>query len=252
VHTVTVKHYPKKKTPYSLGRHFEHDERSHAFTIAGPPVPPTSVFWSDAAPILNQGNIGGCVGWTGADILNTDMFKPVRDKFNGGQYFTDADGLRFYELASRLDSIPGHYLPDDTGSSGLGLSKALQRLGYIDRYENGFDMNHLFAGIMTQPLAMGTTWTNDMFNPDGEGIIHMGPLTEDNIAGGHEWMLRGIDLNRELGLGRNHWATNWDQVSIQGDQFIKQNGEFWIPLSDLETLVEQNGSITLLHGVGMP
>jgi hypothetical protein len=253
MHTVITVHIPHaKNTPYALGRHYEHDERSEAFTISAPPVSPKTIFWSDAAPILNQGSIGGCVGWTGADILNTDMFKPVRDKFNKGQYFTDADGLRFYELATRCDSIPGNYPPDDTGSSGLGLAKALTKLGLIDKYEHGFGMDHLFSGIMTQPIAMGTLWTNDMFNPDSEGIVHVGQLTDSNIAGGHEWMLRGIDMERELGLARNHWAANWDTISVPGDNFQKSNGEFWIPLSDIEVLIGNNADITLLHGTGMP
>jgi hypothetical protein len=252
MHKTTTIHIPHKPDlPYALGRHYEHDERSEAFTISAPPVSPKTIFWSDAAPILNQGNIGGCVGWTGADILNTDMFKPVRDKMNKGQYFTDADGLRFYELATQNDSTPGSYPPDDTGSSGLGLAKALKKLGLIDKYEHGFGLNHFFAGIMTQPLAMGTLWTNDLFTPDSEGIIHLGALTEDNIAGGHEWGCRGIDMERGLALGRNHWAANWDTVSLPSDS-IKQSGEFWIPLEDVETLINNAGDMTLLHGVGMP
>jgi hypothetical protein len=232
----------------ALGRLVEHDERSRnfAFTAATPKLE-ADTFWPDSAPVLNQGNIGGCVGWTGADILNTAPFTPVRTAKNSGQFYADADGLKFYEAATRADNISGSYPGQDTGSSGLGLAKALKKLGLIDRYTHAFSWSAFVQAILTQPVALGTLWTNKMFTPDKSGVVHVGPVAQANIAGGHEYMARGISFTHSLVLCRNHWEPSWDpKTNAQ-----KLPGEFWLTFADLKTLLANQGDVTVLHGVGM-
>ena len=233
----------------ALGRVVDHDPRSRNFAFqATAPKPEVDTFWPDTAPVLNQGNIGGCVGWTGADILNTDTFANVRKAKNGGHFFTDTDGLRFYEAASKADNIPGYYLPgdphsSDTGSSGLGLGKALKKLGYISSYTHAFSWSSFVQAILTQPVGLGTDWTNQMFKPDASGVAHVGPLTDANIAGGHEYMCRGISFTRGLVLCRNHWTPTWDSKA-NGQKLA---GEFWLTIPDLKTLLANQGDVTVLH-----
>lgn len=227
-----------------LGRHVEHDPRSRDYPFRiGTPKPEVDTFWADHAPILNQGNIGGCVGWTGADILNTDFYPR-----KSGKYFTNADGLKFYEAATKADNIPGYYLPgdpksSDTGSSGLGLAKALKSLGLIKSYTHAFSWNAFVQAILTQPVALGSLWTNKMFTPDASGVAHVGSLAESNIAGGHEYMARGISFTRGLVLCRNHWTPTWDAKTNQQ----KLPGEFWLTFHDLQTLLANQGDVTVLH-----
>ena len=127
---------PVAHPEYKLGRHLEHHPESwnHPFTLAAP-IHYETIYHPDTSPILNQKQVGGCVGFTGADILNTEMFAPVRIAFNNGRFFENKDGLRFYHLATMADAIPGAYPPDDTGSSGLGLAKALRKLRHPSRSE---------------------------------------------------------------------------------------------------------------------
>lgn len=237
-----------------LGRHVEHDSRSRDFAFtATTPKPEVDTFWPDSAPVLNQGNIGGCVGWTGADLLNTAAFATVRNTQNKSRFYTNADGLKFYEAATKADNIPGYYLPgdpqsSDTGSSGLGLAKALKDLGLINRYTHAFSWTAFVQAILTQPVALGTLWTNGMFKPDASGVAHVGPLTDSNIAGGHEYMARGISFSRGLVLCRNHWTLTWDSKT----NAQKLPGEFWLAIPDLQTLLANQGDVTVLHGVGMP
>lgn len=234
-----------------LGRHVEHDSRSRNFAFtAPPPTKQIDVFWSDPAPVLDQGELGGCVGWTGADILNTDLFTPIRKAKNGGKYFKDPDALKFYELATRKDDISGHYPPDDTGSSGLGLAKALRVAGLIDRYTHCFTWSQFLAAIQTQPVALGTIWTNTMSLPDKHGVVRIGSLNEDNIIGGHEYMCRGISFTKSMVLCRNHWSNTWSTGRYGG----KLPGEFWLPFSDLQELLssKNQGDVTVLHGTGLP
>ena len=155
VATITVVKYPR--TDRRLGRCVEHDSRSWDFQARSVKKPPDiDVIWEDRAPVLDQWNLGGCVGWTGADILNTEIFKPVRDKCNAGAYFNDFNGKTFYHLSTVNDSIVGIYPPDDTGSSGLGLAKALKKVGYVTSYNHVFAWNSYLTWIAKQPLAVGT------------------------------------------------------------------------------------------------
>lgn len=203
------------------------------------PVKLTTTDWPSAGPILDQGQIGGCVGWTGADMLNTDAFTPVRAKSNGDAFYNNDDGLRFYELATRNDAIPGAYPPNDTGSSGLGLAKALRKLGLITGYSHAYGWQAFQTALMLQPIAVGTLWTQTMFQPDADGLVHVGDLTDDNIAGGHEYMIRGINYETQQLRGRNHWSPQW------GD-----DGEFNIGFADFEMLLAAQADAIVLHGVG--
>lgn len=232
-----------------LGRIQEHDSRSREFAVKSVTKPPNaSIFWSDEAPVLDQGQLGGCVGWTGADILNTDVYKPVRDRVNGGAFFQNQDGRNFYHLATVSDSIPGAFPPNDTGSSGLGLAKALKKLGYLSGYSHVFSWNSYLTAISKGPVAAGTLWTNDMYKPDSKGVVRVGSLDDANIAGGHEYMIRGRDAKNGLNLARNHWTPGWNQKHVGQ----KLPGEFWILDFDLMLLLKNQGDITVLHGVGMP
>lgn len=241
----TVKYVP---TDPRLGRHVEHDSRSRNFPFKAAAKPPDkTIFWADSAPILDQKDLGGCVGWTGADILNTVQFSPVRSTKNKGQFYGDKEGLAFYKAATVADSIKGTYPPEDTGSSGLGLAKALKKLGLIDSYTHAFSWSAYLTAIAKGPVAVGTLWTNQMFDPDNSGVVTVGAITDDTVAGGHEYSLRGRDSDLKLNLCRNHWSKTWNPKSVRQ----KLPGEFWLTDADLKLLLSNQGDITVLHGVGM-
>lgn len=231
-----------------LKRHVEHDDRSRDFAFTAVPPKDITVIHDDLAPVLDQGNIGGCVGWTGADVLNTAMFTPVRNLKRSGNFFDDSDGLIFYSLATHKDNIAGYYPKQDTGSSGLGLAKALKSLGLIDRYLHCFTWVQYLAALATQPVAVGTLWTNQMFNPDRNGVVSVGALNNSTIAGGHEYMIRGRRADLGLNLCRNHWTPTWDKSNAPP----KIPGEFWLTDNDLKLLLLNQGDVTVLHGVGLP
>jgi len=244
----TVEKLPMPAGPYPLGRHVEHDPRSRAYAFtAPPPRRATTVIWPDAAPILNQGNLGGCVGWTGADVLNTGPFMQLRKAKHGGGFYDDASGRWFYGLATQKDEFDGTYPPDDTGSSGLGLAKALKSIGLISRYDHCFTWDQYLAAIATQPVCLGTLWTNSMFTPDDNGILRVGPLNDSTIAGGHEYMCRGRDAVHRMNLCRNHWGNSWNPRTIG----VKQPGEFWLLDADLRTLLANQGDVTVLRAAAV-
>jgi len=245
MHTLEIHQYEQREP--RLGRHIVHDSRSKAYPISlAVPPKPVDVFHVDHAPILDQGNVGACVGFTGADFLNTDLALPVRNIQNGGKWYSNADGLKFYHMATVADGFPGTYPPDDTGSSGLGLAKGLRKAGLIKSYEHAFNWDHLVAGLAVQPLCMGTPWTHSMFTPDANGVITVGPINNSTLAGGHEWMLRGISYTKGLAVGRNHWNAKWDIGGDANSGLNKASGEFWITIADLKTLLANHGDVTRL------
>jgi hypothetical protein len=244
-HTIQIE-YIDQKDP-RLGRHVEHDSRSLQYAVAEPrKLTQKDVFHEDAGPILDQGQLGACVGFTGADILNTTYFANIRATHNSNNYFNDDDGMRFYHDATVSDNISGTYPPDDTGSSGLGLAKALKTAGLISSYKHVFSWAQFQAAIAKQPVALGTLWTNSMFKPDKNGVVKVGSLSNSNIAGGHEYMARGISYTRGLVLCRNHWNTNWD-TSEKVKDGGKVPGEFWVTFADLQKLLANQGDCTVLN-----
>lgn len=231
-----------------LDRHVEHDDRSWGYQVTEEvPKTPEDVFWPDRGPILNQKDLGGCVGFTGADFLNTDMAAAVRTAHNSGQFYDDQAGINFYHLATVSDSIKGTYPPDDTGSSGLGLAKALKKAGLITGYQHAFSWAQFQAAIAIQPVAVGTLWTNSMFNPNKDGVLKVGSLDDSNVAGGHEYMIRGISYTKSLVLMRNHWDVTWD--TKDGEKIAaagKVPGEAWITFADFQKLLANQGDVTVL------
>lgn len=230
-----------------LGRHVEHDDRSrqHPFTATRPTQDKT-VVWPTAAPCLNQARLGACTGFATAQLINTVAFTPTRAHVNhNSNYLTAKDAREIYSLATHLDNIKGQWPPTDGGSTGLAAAKAGTRLGYFTGYQHAFGFDHFRAAIAAQPVIVGTLWTKTMFTPNTDGVLHVGPLTDDNIAGGHEYLARGISYERRQVLFRNSWGPQWGTTGPDSTP-----GGFWVGFDDFEALLAQQGDVTVPHGEG--
>jgi hypothetical protein len=236
-------------TPHRLGRHYEYDERSRNFEFRGPRRGiQQDKLWSFSQPVLNQGETSSCVGNTYSQFINSDYCDPTRKKLNI-EWVTETQALECYHLATIADGVSDQvYPPNDDGTSSLGGAKAAQQLGWIDRYEHAFDFGTFQSAIQTQPVCVGTLWTNEMFNIDSTGLITVGPLGDVNdpdnqyIAGGHEYLGLGISYT----LRQVRFLTSW------GSSFGPLNGEFKMSFNDFETLIENQGDIVVAHGVAQP
>lgn len=244
---VVLEKLPEKpEIPHRLGRHVEHDERSRMFAFSRPVPPPLldhTVIWESSAPILEQGNLGSCTGNAAAQLINTDLFLPVRRAKHRPAWLNEHDAVHLYSKATVLDNISGHYRPDDTGSSGIGVAKSLKFYNYIDHYEHCFTWEQFLAGIVTQPVLFGTLWTDQMFVPDAKGVVSVGTISDATVAGGHEYLCRGINFEKSVCLFRNSWGDTWNPV---------MKGEFCMSFSDVKKLLANQGDVTVPHGVGLP
>jgi hypothetical protein len=208
--------------------------------------PDRDQLWSFSKPVLNQMNTSSCVGNTVTQFFNTDYAAPVR-KLKGVDWYTETEALEVYHLATVADGVTADiYPPNDDGTSSLGGAKAAQELNLANSYEHAFDFETFRAAIETQPVCVGTLWTNQMFTADPTGLISVGPLGDVNdpnnpyIAGGHEYLALGISYT----LQRVRFLTSW------GPDF-GIGGQFMMTFNDFETLLANQGDILVLHGVGM-
>lgn len=235
---ITVVRYDP--TDPRLGRHVEHDERSrlHALMPKAQRPQHKTTFWTSQAGPLNQLDVGSCTTHSECQWNNTDFATALRMKVKHGNYFTDDDAYDLYRLTTKIDKFAGKWEPDDTGSTGNSAAKAARKKGWLSGYSWLFSFTSLQAAIEKTPLMVGTLWTNNMFDPNN-GLVKVGSLSDSNIAGGHEYLMCGIDWNEEVFNFRNSWGDEDDWPGC------KPGGYFAISFADFRRLQDADGDATV-------
>jgi hypothetical protein len=215
----------------ALGRLVDHDEKSRLYQ-ARKASAPRSVLWGHHAPVLDQGQLGSCTGNATAQLINTDYFANSRPP---GHYLGEADAVQIYELATHVDGIPNNtYPPTDGGSSGLGAAKAGVKLKYFTGYKHAFGFDHFAAAVQLQPVIVGTSWYDGMFNPSSIGFVR--PL--GGVAGGHEYLCLGISYETKTLTFLNSWGSGWGV-----------SGRFLMHFDDFQQLLSDQGDVTAPVGI---
>lgn len=207
-----------------LGRHIEHDPRSLAYPHGVLPKSQIkSVSWTRRIPILDQGQLGSCTGNAGTGALGTDSAGRTATPsvtisadgaaashglFKAGVHVLDEDfAVALYSLASILDGVSGQYPPTDTGSTGIGVAKALKALGLASGYTHAFSIDALNSALQTGPVLIGINWYQSMFDPKSDGRIVVD--TKSPLDGGHELELNAFDATTGEYQVPNSWAESW-------------------------------------------
>lgn len=161
---------------YKLGRIINHDTRSLNYPFDTTNLSIVDVEHKRLVPVFNQGQIGSCTGNAGIGALNTMPFTPNK------VYTSDEAGaLKLYGEAEKIDGGSG-YPPEDQGSSGLSIAKALLNAKVISGYQHTFTLQDALKALSQYPVIVGIHWYTDMFKPDSDGRVH----PTGTIAGGHE------------------------------------------------------------------
>ena len=212
-----------------LGRHINHDSRSLNYIFHPKATTITSVTHPRHIPILDQGQVGSCTGNAGIGALASDpIFASVTNSFK--YPLNETGAVHLYSDAEIIDG-DGPYPPNDNGSSGLSIAKALKNTGLIASYQHIFDSNSALLALEQYPILFGTYWYSSMFTPDSDGRVH----PTGTIAGGHEIVSRQIDAPNQRIWFDNSWGTSW---GVQG--------RFYLTFTDFNTLLLQQGDIIVL------
>jgi hypothetical protein len=220
-----------------LGRHVNHDPRSRAYAVQ--PTATTLVATRHTAyiDVLDQGQLGSCTGNAGVGAVYREPFVLSHSTpSTPWPYVADETGaVALYSEATKLDSYPGAYPPDDTGSDGLSVAKALQKAGIISGYLHAFTLQSALLQLMTTPLITGITWYSSMFEPGSTGELTVD--TNSGVAGGHELCVDeyqpAIGTGPALIGGPNSWGTGW------GD-----GGRWYMTVEDWGRLLADDGDVT--------
>lgn len=182
---------------------------------------PTSRYWYPGKVVLNQGNLGACVGFTGANWMQNSPTRTLVD---------NQVGFDLYAECKKIDGIP-----NIEGTYARVLLEILRAQGRVKRYLWANNAADLKAWVLsTGPVLVGTTWRQDMFHPDAAGFIH----PTGNIVGGHEYLVRGYSKPLAAYRCRNSWGSTW---GIGNNAWAGNGGEFWISEADLNSLIWGGG-----------
>jgi hypothetical protein len=215
-----------------LGRHLHHDPRSLRYLV--PAAQPATTTWERVTPVLDQGNLGSCVGNAFTGVLGSDVYI---DTVPAGVKLDEAFAVKLYSLATQLDDYPGQYPPEDTGSDGLSGAKAVQQDALASGYTHATSLGQCYGMIARGPFAVGVAWHAGMDEPTAEGVVHAtGP-----IRGGHEFEVLNYDAAKGL----------WEAVNSWGDSWAK-GGHFYIPDADFAKLLAEQGDATQLTPAVLP
>ena len=213
--------------PYRLGRNVNHDPRSLRYQVGHPARALKTVLHERKIPVLDQGNLGSCTGNAATGALGT---APLFDALPTDHPVLDETfAVKVYSIATGLDDYPGSYPPDDTGSDGLSVAKAVKQLGLISGFLHATTLPAMQNAIQDAPVIAGTVWTDAMFNPDSNGFVH----PTGSVAGGHEYEVIGADMEGKFFTCVNSWGTSWGL-----------NGLFKISFADMANLLSQQGDCT--------
>lgn len=190
---------------------------------------PTAKTWAISGVSLDQKETSCCVGFAWRNFLRC---APLRTEKSGPSAFD------IYREAVTLDEWAGNNneatLPDyDPGlSSGTSVragAEALTNKGRLKSYLWAFDLQSVIEWVLMQgPVVLGTNWYSSLFTPNPEGIAKITPNA--TIAGGHAYLMRGVNTKRALATCENSWGDSW-----------ARKGTFYLPLTDLERLMHESG-----------
>lgn len=212
-----------------LGRNINHDERSRRYSAPVSDQPLHSVRHLRYVPVFDQGDVGSCTGNAALGALGTEpLYEGVSQL---GVTFNEQVALRLYSQATLVDPFEGAYLPTDTGSDGLSVAKVLHSNGWISGYQHALSFAAVLTALQTAPVIAGIGWYEGFDTPDQDGVVTL----SGQLRGGHEIVLDGIDVERQLLWATNSWSPSWGV-----------NGTFAFTWNDFKRLLANDGDVTIL------
>lgn len=181
----------------------------------------TQKMWWDNGWWGDQGNTSMCTVYSWSHWLEDgpmiqdgipDRSKPLFDL------------SKLYKHAQLNDGIPG---TNYNGSTVRAVAKVLKELDVISEYRWAESTEDITTCLLTLgPVVVGTRWFTAMFSPDRNGLIK----PQGGMAGGHAYLINGVDLDKGLYRIKNSWGRDWGQ-----------NGHAYISINDFGSILLANG-----------
>ena len=201
-----------------LGRRIAADKRDHDYLLAALPqdtITRRYRYWWGNGAWYDQGNTPSCVGHAFAHYLEDG---PVT------QPNLVADPFSIYHAAQQVDEWAG---TDYDGTSVRAGAKVLASRGLISSYLWAWELETVITTVLeVGPVVMGTDWFEAMFATDANGYVH----AEGDVAGGHAWVINGVNRNTRTFRGKNSWGRSFGI-----------GGHFKISFDDVALLLARDG-----------
>lgn len=180
-------------------------------------------YWWPRGHLEDQGATPHC---TAAALLHWREDGPITTK--GPASIRRAD---LYARIQAQDRAEGRWFAE--GATSLAMAKVARALGWCGEFRWGRSLDELIAAVLTAgPVLVGTWWTTGMHEPDAHGMLRYAGAQ----LGGHEYLVNGVSLDREVFRIKNSWGVEWSH-----------NGMAWIPFADMERLIADDGDVLLVR-----
>lgn len=225
-----------------FGRNVNHDSESRRFAIPEADVAVRTIQHRRHVPIFDQKDLGSCTGNAGDGCTGTGVLYDSLDTFSLKYGWNEAGSISLYSRATQLDSARGSWPPDDTGSDGLSVAKALKEAGEISGYLWAFTPDAMRSALMTTPLITGISVSQPIYNPDADGRYR----PDGSEIGGHEIVVAGYVMvhaapsNDDQVWMDNSWGAKWGVVRPGQDTA----GSFWMAWGDYVEALANEGDVT--------
>jgi hypothetical protein len=215
-----------------LGRHVKHDSRSRAHPYRRTEVPLKDNLVKRYIDILNQLQVGSCTGNAETGEIGSGANYAAFRSAYPSLALDETFALGLYSAAEQIDGN-GAYPPNDFGSSGLSVAQAAKNAGYISAYVHCMSLQDVLNALSSgRAVILGTNWYDSYDHTDSNGLVTISPGAQ--VRGGHEYLGRGIDVDKRLVHCDNSWGT---EFGIQGSF-----DQGW---GDLERLLSEQGDGTI-------
>jgi hypothetical protein len=212
-----------------LGRHIRHDSESWNYQAAQATTL-RSVDHKRHGPIFDQGALGSCTGNAlGAALMCEPLYVP-------GRTIDETVCRLIYSAGTRNDNASGAWPPTDTGSSGLGVCKAAKAVGMIRGYTHTFSLQAALAALVLQSGIIGINWYSSFDEPAADGVLEI--ASSAFVRGGHELVVRRVDVDRKLIGGDSSWGPGWGPMQGRWsmrwetfDRLLHEQGDVTFPLA---------------------
>lgn len=198
----------------ALGARRNTDLRNERYRIT-PVGAPRTVRWPRFIPVIDQGDVGSCVGQAYCGALGSGaLWQSLSAALQPVIMADPRDyGEGIYSDATAIDPFPGEWPGEDTGTDTRSGAQVLLDRSLVQRYDwlTGDDPGALALDIVTklaeQPLIIGIPWFDSFDWPDSNGVLTLAPGAE--IRGGHALVVDECNVEGQFIGITNSWGAGW-------------------------------------------